>query len=150
MNPRCKKTKQLAKAFLHGHCKPAKLKDFKEICKHILLNTLNICRAARTETTALQQLLLLRNNCTNLRNSLNLFNKQKNKWSPVSNKFMVPYPSPPHYYKFLPISTKVILDLFRYTSPSHTRRELAAHSLTENYAHAKSCDQRGASSVAKL
>lgn len=149
MNLRCKKMKQWAKAFLRSHCKSAELQDSKENCKPILLNTLNVCRAARTENTALQHLLLLRNNCTNLKNSLNLFNKQKNQCSPVSNNFMAPYPSSPQYDEFFSISTKLILDLFPSTSPSHTRRELAMRSLTENYAHAvKSCDQRGASLVA--
>jgi len=74
--------KQLAKTFLHGHCKPTKLQDFKENRKHFLLNTLNVCRAARTENTALQQLLLPRNNSTNLKNSLYLFNKQRKSVEP--------------------------------------------------------------------
>lgn len=103
MNLRCKKMKQLAKTFLHGHCKSAELQDFKENCKHVLLNTLNACRA-RTENMLAEQ------------------QEQRTLHSNSSCYLEITVQTLRIALIYL-ISKRI--DLFPYTCPSCTRTELA-------------------------
>lgn len=63
--------KKSATVLLGGHWKPAKAKDFKKNCKHILSN--KICRAAENATL---QRFFLRKDCMSLKNNLNLQAKE--------------------------------------------------------------------------
>lgn len=142
---RYKQMKQLAKAFLHSHCKPPKLKDFKPKCKLILLSTLNACRGARAENTALQQLLPLWNIQTLWIVLIYLINKRTSR-AQFPNNFKAPeallLPS-------LVLWVHSILMVI-FSSLTHLAIQEVNWQYIAQQRIIKFCDQKDASSVLKL